>query len=421
MSLFWQLAHKHRKQVGSVLDLGAGDCRFTRHGHFREYVGVEIDSTRSPKTPLPQNARLIHNCAFRHRAKNYDVCVGNPPYVRHHDIENGWKEETVARINRDLGISLNRHCNLYLYFFSLALLKTHEKGLLALLIPYEWVSRPSAKAIRDLIRQRGWNVSVYRFQSPLFPDVLTTASVSIVDKAKRDGQWTYFDISPTHRVVRRGGMADSKQGVLEYANRGEAWGLRGLSPGSQKVFTLTEGERIHFGLGKRDVVPCVTTLKHVPRNLKVLSRTSFTKYFVDAGARCWLIRSYKQTRSDALNAYLESVPLAKRDNYTCRNQTPWFNFSPHPVPQLLFGSGFVRFGPKVLINHAHVRAVGSVWGIHAKRKLPAGQLQTYLRGMNFERRVVPHARTLKKVEVKQLNGVLNAFTATTHPNGRTPR
>lgn len=184
VSLFWRLVKKHRERTGSVLDLGAGDCRFARKGSFENYVGVEIDSTRLAGVALPTNARLVHNCAFRHRAKDYDVCIGNPPYVRHHDIESPWKEETVARINRDLNISLNKHCNLYLCFLCLGLLKTHERGLVALLIPYEWVSRPSAEAIRQHIQRQQWNVSVYRFQHPIFPEVLTTASVSLVDKSK---------------------------------------------------------------------------------------------------------------------------------------------------------------------------------------------------------------------------------------------
>jgi len=80
----------------------------------------------------------------------------------------------------------------------------------------------------------------------------------------------------------------------------------------------------------------------------VLSRAAFQKHFVEAGDKCWLIRSYEYKRSDTLNAYLESVPIKVRQNYTCRNQTPWFNYLPHPVPQMLFSSGFIKFGPKIL-------------------------------------------------------------------------
>jgi hypothetical protein len=50
-----------------------------------------------------------------------------------------------------------------------------------------------------------------------------------------------------------------------------------------------------------------------------------------------------------------------------------------------------------------------VWGIHAKSNVALRDLQGYLLGINFEKQVVAHAKTLKKVEVRQLNAVLNAF------------
>jgi hypothetical protein len=418
ISLFWRLTKQYRDHFTSVLDMGAGDCRFGTGGSFDRYVGVEIDRKRVATAKPPARGKITPGCVFRHEAGDYGACIGNPPYARHHDIQTAWKERTVARLEREMDVSLNKHCNLYVYFFCLSLLKTSREGLVALVIPYEWVSRPSAAALRGYIQRHRWNVAVYRFQMPIFEGVMTTASVSIVDKARAQGLWNYFDITPDYAVVKRKGIADSRHGVLDYEKRGTVWGLRGLSPGSQEIFTLTEGERIRNGLSKRDVVPCVPTLRGVPREVRMLSRSAFEKHFVKAGQRCWLIRSYGETRSNTLNAYLDSVPAKARQTYTCRNQTPWFKYLPHPVPQILFSSGFTEFGPKVLINSVGACAVGSVWGIHAKNQLPLRRLQTHLLKVNFEKRVVAHAKTLKKVEVKQLNTVLNAFVRRERKNGR---
>jgi hypothetical protein len=418
ISLFWRLTKQYRDHFTSVLDMGAGDCRFSTGGPFDRYVGVEIDRKRVATAKPPAKGKIIHSCVFRHAAADYDACIGNPPYARHHDIQTAWKERTVARLEREMDVSLNKRCNLYIYFFCLGLLKSSQEGLVALVIPYEWVSRPSAAALREYIQRHCWNVAVYRFQMPIFEGVMTTASVSIVDKARAEGRWNYYDITPGYDVVKREGIADSRQGVLDYEKRGKIWGLRGLSPGSQKIFTLTEGERVRNGLSKRDVVPCVPTLRSVPRVQRTLSRSTFEKHFVKAGQRCWLIRSYGEKRSDSLNAYLESVPAKARQTYTCKNQTPWFKYFPHPVPQILFSSGFTEFGPKILINSIGARAVGSVWGVHAVNKLPLRRLQTYLLKVNFEKQVVAHAKTLKKVEVKQLNAVLNAFVGRERKNGR---
>ncbi len=418
VSLFWRLTRQYRTRLRTVLDMGAGDCRFGKGGLFEHYIGVEIDGKRVANAKPPASGKIVCSCVFRHRGNHYDACIGNPPYVRHHDLQSPWKEQTVARLEREMEASLDKHCNLYIYFFCLALLKSHDDGLVALVIPYEWVSRPSAQGLREYIQRKRWNVAVYRFQMPTFEGVLTTSSISIVDKARREGRWRYYDITPGHRVVMRKGITDSKAGVLEYAVRGKIWALRGLSPGSQKIFTLTEGERVHAGLRKRDVVPCVTSLRNVPRNLRTLTHATFHKYFVQTGQRCWLIRSHKDKRSAALDTYLEAVPEKDRQTYTCRNQTPWFKYLPHPVPQLLLGSGFTTFGPKVLHNAVRACAVGSTWGIHAEYKLPVRRLQRYLLGIDFEKLVVPHAKILKKVEVRQLNAVLNTFSEQDRRNGR---
>jgi Eco57I restriction-modification methylase len=408
--LFWRIIQSRRAQIGRVLDVGSGDCRFAEGGVFDHYTGIEIDRDRIAVAKPPQNGRIIQGCAFRHRTRDYDACIGNPPYVRHHDIERPWKERTADRLARELGVVLNKHCNLYLYFFCLGLLKTHDQGLVALVIPYEWVSRPSADRLRRHIQNERWHVAVYRFQVPIFEGVLTTASISIVDKSRRDGAWEFYDITRNGAIIPRQGIVDCRQGALQYARRGRIWALRGLSPGSQKIFTLTEGERVHNGLSRRDVVPCVTTLRNVPPDLLALTRLSFRKHFIDAGERCWLIRSDREKRSDALTAYLKSVRREDRQTFTCRNQSPWFNYSPHPVPRLLLSSGFVTFGPKVLINSVKAVAVGAVFGIHASAEWPIRRLQSCLLRFNFEKRVVAHAKTLKKAEVRQVNAVLNGFS-----------
>ena len=153
MSLFWRLALGGRKQFGKVLDMGAGDCRFLFGGKFKKYVGVEIDRNRSQGVILPKNAKLIHNCAFKHRDNNYDACIGNPPYVRHHDIENPWKDDTVLRIKNDLGVSLNKHCNLYLYFLCLGLRRCFGSSMSTWNAMMLTMTGPSSS--RPMLRRRG--------------------------------------------------------------------------------------------------------------------------------------------------------------------------------------------------------------------------------------------------------------------------
>ncbi len=407
--LFWRLIHKHRERLGGVLDMGAGDGRLAHGGRYDRYEGVEMDPVRSEGARLPAHASLTTGCVFRHSGADYDACIGNPPYVRHHDIESPWKERTAERIHKELNVELDRHCNLYVYFLCLGLMKSCSDGLVALIVPFEWVSRPSVSAVRRIVDDQGWDVSVYRFQKAVFDGVLTTASISIISKRGDKGRWEFHDILPDLTTKPRHGISGNSHAILDYAERGDVWARRGLSPGSQRVFALTEGERVHAGLWRSDVLPCVTSLRGLPGSLRQLTQAAFRKHYVEAGRRCWLIRSTGASLSPRLKAYLDGVPEESRQTYTCRNQNPWYAYEQAPVPQMLVSSSFMKFGPKVLVNSVRAQAAGVVYGVNSEKRVAWRKLQKHLLGFDFEKRVVAHADTLRKVEVRQLNAVLSAW------------
>lgn len=409
--MFWRLAHRYRTTFSKVLDLGAGDGRFAIGGDFASYEGIEIDEEKLPIDGMPKTATLQHLCAFDHQGKGYSACIGNPPYVRHHDLNESWRDALASRLSDAIEEDLNRKCNLYIYFMVLALLKSRNDGLVATLVPYEWVTRPSAAPLRRYIRKNRWHVDTYRFTQPIFDDVLTTASISIIDKRNRDDCWRYFQIGIDGMDVELGKETGSRRSILPYQNRGEIWAMRGMSPGTQRVFTLTEGERIHAGLKLTDVLPCVTSLRGVPNRISRLSRVVFRKRFVDAGAKCWLIRSCYDEISPQLRAYLDAVPKSQRNTWTCENRDLWYKFPLFGIPQLIVSTGFTNYGPKVLVNSVGAHSIGSVCGVYGEKKLSVLRLQQYLRGIDFESRVVPHAKRLKKIEIRQLNTVLNRYTA----------
>lgn len=407
--LFWRITHRYRSHFSSVLDLGAGDGRFALSGHYTSYEGVEIDANRSHIADLPRTTTIIYNCVFEHQKEGYTACIGNPPYVRHHDIEEKWRDSVAERLTEKTGFRLNRKCNLYIYFIFLALLKARSDGLVSVLVPYEWVSRPSAEPLRKYITSNGWHVDVYKFVEPIFNDVLTTASISVIDKKKRDGRWSYNLIDRNGDVSRLKSLTGSDCDILPYEGRGQLWAMRGMSPGTQKVFTLTEGERIHAGLNHDDVLPCVTSLREVPSDLLHLDDSAFRNRFVEGGAKCWLIKSYKTTISTRLQAYLDNVPPALHDTWTCNSRKPWYRFPLSEAPKLLVSTGFISFGPKILVNAVKAHAVGSVCGVYSDIEMDLSRLQSYLTGFDFEKRVVPHAKKLKKIEIRQLNSVLNSL------------
>lgn len=406
----WRIARTYKDKYQRVLDLGAGDGRFSRSGAFKQYVGYEIDSKRMPTRAPFGRIHIINKDAFSEYSSDFSLCIGNPPYIRANRLGFEWRDEVAARLEQKTKIVFKRNANLFVYFLTLALLRTRDDGLVVQLVPYEWVSRPSAKPLRDYINQKGWEVSVYRFNEDVFDNVLTTASITVIDKSKKSGRWRYYQLSKGFDAVEVLQPSGSEHKVLEYSGRHEsAFALRGLSPGGQDIFTLTEYERLFNGLEiGGDVVPCVTSLKRFPSNVTNLTKTAFYKYLVHEGQKCWLIRSDKDNLSNNLQAYVNSIGKKVWGKYTtCTKRKIWWKYRIHPVPPILVASGFCEFGPKIMKNSFNAVALGGVYAVFAEKRKYVRVLEQKLREKNFEAQVVSHSNNLKKIEIRQLNSVIS--------------
>lgn len=407
----WRHVTQFRKRVRKVVDFGAGDGRFAQYGRYSEYVGYEIDPLRSKGAKLPSHVRLINRCAFSDNIEDADVCIGNPPFVRNQDLPAGWRERASEVLKRRTGVTVSGLANAWQYFFLLSLASSRPKGLCALVIPYEWVSRPSARALREYIIDQGWNVSVYRLVDTTFDSVLTTSSITIVDKAGRTGKWEYFEETADGAYAALPTASGSHEGVLHYLRRSEVSAnapraIRGLSPGTQKVLTLTEGERVRFGLVvDQDVVPCVTTLRPTAVGALELDSCAFKAFYRDTGQKCWLIRTDAEP-SQRLWDYLTSVPAEEYQTSTCLQREVWWKFNMPPTPALLMAQSFKGEFPKVLKNTIKARAVGGVCGVYNVNDVQCDRIIGGLDGLDIRGRVVAHSHGLRKIEINQLNALL---------------
>lgn len=407
----WHHVNALRTNIGKVLDLGAGDGRFAFGGAYDQYVGYEIDADRCSNARLPDHARLVNRCAFSDDIDDADLCIGNPPFVRNQDLPLGWREQASEVLRRRLGISVSGLANAWQYFFLQSLASLKDDGLCVLVIPFEWVSRPSARALREFIVEQRWEVNVYRLIDTTFDSVLTTSSITIVDKSKRNGRWNYFEETADGAYLPMHSASGSKAGVIDYVRRrdipeGAPRAVRGLSPGTQKVLTLTEGERARSGLAiGRDVVPCITTLRVLPSHLRDLDDTAFKHYYRSAGQKCWLIRT-DVTPSGVLAAYLNAIPPADYQTTTCLERETWWAFKMPPIPEVLIAQSFKGEFPKGVRNTIEARAVGGVSGIYNASEDQITTIVGGLDGEDLRHRVVAHSNGLRKIEINQLNTLL---------------
>jgi len=402
-----------RRELGhlEVVDFGAGDGRFASTGAYRTYLGFEVDRSKYGGKDLPANASIKNACGFSSRRRDFDVCIGNPPYVRNQDLPPGWRQAAAAVVEQRTGVAVSGLANAWQYFTLLALSATVPDGLCVLVIPYEWVSRPSSEPLRRYILKNGWGVSVFRLDDAVFDGVQTTASLTVIDKRERARRsWRYFT-GLAGSSNEWSTPTGSETGVLAYTSardcsNGQPFAKRGLSPGTQKALVLTEGARARHGLQKDiDVVPCVTSLRDLATGTTEISSLVFKRHFEQAGRRCWLPRT-DRAPSERLLAYLNSVPAELYQTKTCLARDEWWRFVMPPVPVALVASSFKKDAPKCVDNPIQARAVGSVCGIYEADEHDLVALRSLLNDPALPERIVPHAHGMRKLEIGQINTLL---------------
>jgi len=176
-----------------VVDPGAGSGRFilaaARAFPDARLVAIEID----PLSALTLRANLsCHELNDRATVLVQDyrdtrltadagrtAFVGNPPYVRHHAIADGWKQWYRAKF-ADLGITASALAGLHLHFFlqTRRLARAGDYG--ALVTSAEWLDVNYGSALRQLFLAElgGIGLHVLAPTAEAFPGTATTAAIS---------------------------------------------------------------------------------------------------------------------------------------------------------------------------------------------------------------------------------------------------
>ena len=406
----WSLIHKRRPVVGAVLDLGAGDGRFSKYGNYSRYVGYEIDPTRIHSLPNAKNAVVVRGCVLD-APGDFDVAVGNPPYIRHQDLSPTWVQRARSLIQDEMGVTPSGLSNLYSYFMWLSLLRTREGGIIGMVVPFGWTYRPASKELRTFLYSKGWDVSVYRLPKTLefSKDVDPSPSITIIDKSGTSPGVKIRRLTQDLTIDKRYGGRTVRRPLFPYdRKRGAAYAQRGLSTGSQDVFLLTEQARRDEAIPSSSVVPCVATLRPLPSNLNRLDTAAFNRYYVLNGERCWLLRTDVQEIHSSVMSHLEASPPAVRKNTTCRSRMPWYSYRLPSPPKILYASAFSRTRwPKAVVNAIDAVNVGSVHGIYVTtRGVSPMRLLRRLQETDLRKGTVALDFGMRKIEVAQMNGLL---------------
>jgi adenine-specific DNA-methyltransferase len=175
-----------------VVDPGSGSGRFLIDAGRRfpgaQLVGIETDPLAAliaranlAVMGLAGRARIVVGDyrRFRERAAGPTLYIGNPPYVRHHQIPAQWKQwlgETAAR----LGLQASKLAGLHVHFF-LATARHAVPGDFGVFVTAaEWLDVNYGALVRALLLGPlgGRSITIIEPTAQPFPDAATTAAIT---------------------------------------------------------------------------------------------------------------------------------------------------------------------------------------------------------------------------------------------------
>lgn len=175
-----------------VVDPGVGSARFLRAAGmvFRKahLVGVDTD----PLAALIARANLASSgLASRSRVELQDfrrldgaseartLFIGNPPYVRHHQIGQDWKQWLSAQA-ATLNLQASQLAGLHVHFYLTTALRGKPGDFGSFITAAEWLDVNYGKLVRDLFLGKlgGEGIVVVEPTARAFPDAATTAAIT---------------------------------------------------------------------------------------------------------------------------------------------------------------------------------------------------------------------------------------------------
>ncbi len=390
-----------------IVDCGCGSGRFAlaaaRAASHAQVIAVDLDplstlACRANAAVLGIDTVSVRNEDFvRMPLEPMDgrtAFIGNPPYVRHHNIPADLK--VWARREADnLGWSRwSGLAGLHAVFFMAVVSKSAAGDVGCLLTSSEWLDVNYGRAMRDALLNGagGRSVHVLRPEARAFDGAMVTASIVCFERGHRASSIRIQsarrpsdlqDLGRKGRPVSRSRLeATDAWSELVAPKKRAPQGLvrlgdyvrvsRGAVTGGNHFFLLTREAAAEFGVSEH-CVPAVTRAREVLESGGRLDSSM--------AERCLLVASPVAAKaSKELSAYLDKWGREVRDGYVCQSRNPWYAV-PLKQPQVV-ATYMGRGRPAYALNPGSMPIVNVVHGLYPKVVLDGEQLQGLVNYLN---------------------------------------
>lgn len=340
---------------------------------IQQALGYEIDSHYAkPAAQLWKDTGLSIKLSDFTKADptlRYNLIICNPPYVRHHHLENGNKTRLQMRTQQASGMKISGLAGLYCHFLGLSHAWMDEGAIAGWLIPSEFMDVNYGLAVKRYLLERVTLLHIHRFDPNdiQFADALVSSAVvwfrntpppkshrvtftfggtllapklSRTISAQALGQelkWTRFPAADIRNDTGIPKLSDFFQIK------------RGLATGNNQFFILTEEEIKNRNLPMELFTPILPSPRYLPENEIKADRhgnpkISRARFLLDTK----IPEEKIKRRFPALHRYLEEGKAQRiHERYLCQHRSLWYaqeNRPPAPIVCTYLGRSDAKNG-----------------------------------------------------------------------------
>lgn len=322
--------------------------------------------------------------------------LGNPPYVRHHDIAARWKDWYSSQFAR-FGIKASGLAGLHLHFFLKTRLLAQAGDVGAFITSAEWLDVNYGSALRRLLLDELGGVAVHVLEPTVeaFPGTATTAAIACFRvgetakpvRVRSVGKLAHInDMSRGDDVARDRLRAacrwsiivrPCKPAVAGQIELGELFRVhRGQVTGANDVWIAGEHSR---GLPERVKLPAVTKAKDLIQAGAELVSPEALRRVVDLPAD---LDEFEADERRSVAAFLSWARLQGADQgYVARHRKAWWSVGLREAAPILC-TYMARRPPQFTLNACEARHINVAHGLYPRQPLGEGVLARLVAWLN---------------------------------------
>lgn len=330
------------------------------------------------------------------RCAGITAFIGNPPYVRHHDIGADWKDWYASRF-AGLGIKASALAGLHLHFFLQTRLLAKKGDVGAFITSAEWMDVNYGSALRRLLLDELGGIALHVLEPTIeaFPGTATTAAITCFQVGETDKPVRVRSVT---ELARLNGLTKGIDVPREQLQAAARWSIivRPSKPTAPGEIELGELFRVHRGqvTGANSIWIAGEHARGLPDRVKLPAVTK-ARDLIEAGAH---LRSSEVLRRvidlppdlddftseerRRISAFLSWAKTQGADqSYIAQHRKAWWSVG-LKAPAPILCTYMARRPPQFTLNACDARHINIAHGLYPREPLAVSTLPRLVQWLN---------------------------------------